>query len=190
MCITVTRPCYKRHCRHITLDRPHTTRFVSCDGLDRIRYETTHNHRGSCHLMEIDSPSHTTRLISRDCVFLRVTQSLKYLWTYSKSNDFFNSDRRNHRGPHNERCLVWFGLIHYSAFSAAKAYDTLLRYPTLTIDPRRSFKCISPWTVLPNSYPSALRAMQRGSLYHFYDGLWYDPIGRRTHDLPCERRKR
>ena len=23
---------------------------------------------------------------------------------------------------------------------------------------------------------------------HFYDGLWYDPAGRRTHDLPCERR--
>ena len=26
-----------------------------------------------------------------------------------------------------------------------------------------------------------------GSLYHFYDGLWYDPTGMRTHDLPCER---
>ena len=41
---------------------------------------------------------------------------------------------------------------------------------------------------LPNSYPSALRAMQGGSLYHFYDGFWYDPAGRRTHDLQCERR--
>ena len=30
---------------------------------------------------------------------------------------------------------------------------------------------------LPNSYPNALRAMQGGSLYHFYDGLWYDPAG-------------
>ena len=29
--------------------------------------------------------------------------------------------------------------------------------------------------------------MQGGSLYHFYDGLWYDPAERRTHDLPCER---
>ena len=37
---------------------------------------------------------------------------------------------------------------------------------------------------------NALRAMQGGSLYHFYDGLWYDPVGRRTHDLPCERRTR
>ena len=28
---------------------------------------------------------------------------------------------------------------------------------------------------LPNSYPNALLAMQGSSLYHFYDGLWYDP---------------
>ena len=32
--------------------------------------------------------------------------------------------------------------------------------------------------------------MQGGSLYHFYDGLWYDPAERRTHDLPWERRTR
>ena len=32
--------------------------------------------------------------------------------------------------------------------------------------------------------------MQWGSLYHFYDGLWYDPAERRTHDLPCERQTR
>ena len=43
---------------------------------------------------------------------------------------------------------------------------------------------------LPNSNPNALRAMQGGSLYHFYDGLWYDPGKRRTSDLPCERRTR
>ena len=43
---------------------------------------------------------------------------------------------------------------------------------------------------LPNSYPNALRAMQGGSLYHLYDGLWHDPAERRTHDLPCERRTR
>ena len=29
-------------------------------------------------------------------------------------------------------------------------------------------------------------AMQRGSLYHFYNGLWYDPAGTRTHDLLLE----
>ena len=34
---------------------------------------------------------------------------------------------------------------------------------------------------LPNSYPNVLRAMQGGSLYHFYDGLWYDPAGRGGH---------
>ena len=28
---------------------------------------------------------------------------------------------------------------------------------------------------LTNSNPNALRAMQAGRLYHFYDGLWYDP---------------
>ena len=32
--------------------------------------------------------------------------------------------------------------------------------------------------------------MQGGILYHFYDGPWYDPAKRRTHDLPCERRTR
>ena len=43
---------------------------------------------------------------------------------------------------------------------------------------------------LSDSYPNALRAKKGGSLYHFYDGLWCDPAGRRTHDLPCERRTR
>ena len=43
---------------------------------------------------------------------------------------------------------------------------------------------------LPNSFSYALRAMQGGSLYHFNDDLWDDPAGRRTHDLPCERRTR
>ena len=43
---------------------------------------------------------------------------------------------------------------------------------------------------LPNSNPNLLRAMQGCTLYHFYDGLWYDPAGTRTHDLPCERRTR
>ena len=41
---------------------------------------------------------------------------------------------------------------------------------------------------LPNSYPNACVPMQRGSLYHFNDGLWYDPAGTRSHNLPCERR--
>ena len=49
---------------------------------------------------------------------------------------------------------------------------------------------LDSWAALPNSNPNPLRAMQGGSLYHFYDGLWYDPAERRTHDLPCERRTR
>ena len=28
---------------------------------------------------------------------------------------------------------------------------------------------------LSNSYPNAIRAVQGGGLYHFYDGLWYHP---------------
>ena len=43
---------------------------------------------------------------------------------------------------------------------------------------------------LSDSYPNACMPMQGGSLYNFYDGLWYDPAKRRTHDLPCERRTR
>ena len=43
---------------------------------------------------------------------------------------------------------------------------------------------------LPNPHPNACVSMQGGSLYHFYDGLWYDPAGRRTHVLPCERQTR
>ena len=42
----------------------------------------------------------------------------------------------------------------------------------------------------PNFYPNELHAMQKGSLYKFYDDLSYDPAGTRTHDLPCESRAR
>ena len=64
----------------------------------------------------------------------------------------------------------------------------------LSAFPHRQFHTLpgllDSWAALPNCYPNALRAMQRGSLYHFYDGLWYDPSKRQTHDLPCERRTR
>ena len=49
---------------------------------------------------------------------------------------------------------------------------------------------LDSWAALPNSNPNACMPMQGGSLYHFYDGLWYDPAERRTHDLLCERRTR
>ena len=106
---------------------------------------------------------------------------------------------------------LWFGLglIHYSAFSAAKGHAALDRNPgpgydtlllrmipgdLLSAFPHRQFHTLpgllNSWAALPNSNPNACMPMQGGSLYHFYDGLWYDPAERRTHDLPCERRTR
>ena len=77
-------------------------------------------------------------------------------------------------------------------------YDTLLLRmipgDLLSAFPHRQFHTLpgllDSWAALPNSYPNACMPMQGGSLYHFYDGLWYDPAERRTHDLPCERRTR
>ena len=64
----------------------------------------------------------------------------------------------------------------------------------LSAFPHRQFHTLpgllDSWAALSNSYPNACMPMQGGSLYHFYDGLWYDPAERRTHDLPCERRTR
>ena len=64
----------------------------------------------------------------------------------------------------------------------------------LSACPHRQFHTLpgllDSWAALPNSYPKACMPMQGGSLYHFYDGLWYDPAERRTHNLPCERRTR
>ena len=99
---------------------------------------------------------------------------------------------------------------HYSAFSATEAinvaldknpgpgYDTLLLRlipgNLLSACPHRQFNTLpgllDSRAALPNSNPNALRVMQGGILYHFYDGLWYNPAGTRTHDLPCERRTR
>ena len=99
--------------------------------------------------------------------------------------------------------MAWFGLIHYSAFLAldrnpGPGYDTLLLRmipgDLLNAFPHRQFHTLpgllDSWAALPNSNPNACMPMQGGSLYHFYDGLWYDPAERRTHDLPCERRTR
>ena len=64
----------------------------------------------------------------------------------------------------------------------------------LSAFPHRQFHTLpgllDSWAALPNSNPNACVPMQGGSLYHFYDGLWYDPAERRTHDLPCERQAR
>ena len=77
-------------------------------------------------------------------------------------------------------------------------YDTLLLRmipgDLLSAFPHRQFHTLpgllDSWAALPNSNPNACVPMQGGSLYHFYDGLWYDPAERWTHDLPCERRTR
>ena len=49
----------------------------------------------------------------------------------------------------------------------------------LSAFPHRQFHTLpgllDSWGAVPNAYPNALRAMQGGSLYHFHDGLWYDP---------------
>ena len=34
---------------------------------------------------------------------------------------------------------------------------------------------IDKWAALPNSNPNACVPRQGDSLYHLYDGLWYDP---------------
>ena len=41
-----------------------------------------------------------------------------------------------------------------------------------------------------NLLPFRLSAKVGESVCHFYDGLWYDPAGIRTHVLPHERRTR
>ena len=64
----------------------------------------------------------------------------------------------------------------------------------LSAFPHRQFHTLpgllDSWAALPNSNPNTCVPMQGGSLHHFYDGLWYDPAERRTHDLLCERRTR
>ena len=49
----------------------------------------------------------------------------------------------------------------------------------LSAFPHRQFNTLpsllDSWAALPNSNPNACMPMQGGSLYHFYDGLWYDP---------------
>ena len=100
--------------------------------------------------------------------------------------------------------MFWFWLNPLKCFFGSEGhvaldrnpgpgYDTLLLRmipgDLLSAFPHRQFHTLpvllDSWAILLNSNP-----MQGGSLYHFYDGLWYDTAERRTHDLPCERRKR
>ena len=65
---------------------------------------------------------------------------------------------------------------------------------SLSACPHRQFHTLpgllDSWAALPNSNPNACVSMQECSLYHFYEGLWYDPAGRRTPDLLCEANSR
>ena len=62
----------------------------------------------------------------------------------------------------------------------------------LSACPRRLFHTLpGPFdsqAALSNSNPNTLRAMQGGSLCHFYYGLWYDTAGTETHNQPYQRR--
>ena len=58
--------------------------------------------------------------------------------------------------------------------------DCLAHYPAFyTVDQ----------AAMPNSYPNTCckHTDRGGSLYHFYDYRWYDPIEARSHDLLPER---
>ena len=88
----------------------------------------------------------------------------------------------------------FFGSEGHAALERNQAvgyYTLLLRMISgelFSACPHRQFHTLSGLldsrAALSNSYPNALRAMQGGSLYHFYDGLWYDPARTRTHDPP------
>ena len=88
--------------------------------------------------------------------------------------------------------MVLFGSEGHVALdrNPGPGYDTLLLRmipgDLLSACPHRQFHTLPGFldsrAALSKSYPKASRAMQGGSLYHFYDGLWYDP--------PCERRTR
>ena len=91
--------------------------------------------------------------------------------------------------------LVWFNplLCFFSSEghvvldrNPGPGYDTLLLRmipgDLLSAFPHRQFHTLpgllDTWAALPNSNPNACMPMQGGSLYHFYDGLWYDPAKR------------
>ena len=94
--------------------------------------------------------------------------------------------------------MVLFGTEGHVALdrNPGPGYDTLLLRlipgDLLSAFPHRQFQTLPSLlesrAAMPNSYPNALRAMQGCRLYHFYNGLWYDLVRRRTHNLLCERR--
>ena len=86
--------------------------------------------------------------------------------------------------------MVWFNLLKCFCGSEGHValdrnpgpgYDTLLLRlipgDLLSACPSRQIHTLpgllDSRAALPNSNPRAVRATQGGSLYHFYDGLWY-----------------
>ena len=119
----------------------------------------------------------------------------------------YNTWNREEWRRYDDWLINW--LIHFSVFFGSEGhvaldriqgpgYDTLLLRlipgDLLSACPHRQFHTLpcllDSRAALPNSYHNELRTMQGGRLYHFYDGIWYDPAGTPTHDLPCERRTR
>ena len=106
------------------------------------------------------------------------------------------------RPPCKYRLYVtgWFGLIWFHPLwcffgseghvaldrNPGPGYDTLLLRmipgDLLSACPHRQFHTLpgllDSRAALPYSNPKACVPMQGGSLYHFFDGLWYDPAGR------------
>ena len=87
--------------------------------------------------------------------------------------------------------LYWFfgSEGHVALDNPAPGYDTILLRmipgDLLSAFPHRQFHplhgLLYSWAALPNSNPNACMPMQGCSLYHFYDGLWYNrPRGELT----------
>ena len=115
-------PSFNAAIQKALLDRPHTTRFLSCDGSDRIRYETTSNRRGSWHLPEIGTLAihHLTLhyrflaivfYLGYDAISQKFLNMFKTLRQAALPSDCYNRDRRNSRGSHTTRCRADVGVV-------------------------------------------------------------------------------
>ena len=90
----------------------------------------------------------------------------------------------------NKNPITEYSLSIALDINPGPGYDTLplrlIQGDLLSAHPHRQFHTLPGFLDirLSNYNTNALRAMQGGSLYHIYDGLWYDPARRRTHAIP------
>ena len=139
--------------------------------------------------------------------FLKTTRSASNINNYTRITlilTLFLRVLRDLRAHTDYFGLVWFNPL--LCFFGSEGHVALDRNPgpgydilllrmipgdLLSACPHRQFHTLpgllDSRVALPNSNPNVLCAMQGGSSYHFYDGIWYDLAGRRTHDLLCER---